>query len=93
MALQISLGQIFPDDQKLKNQDFTVNGTDTQENYTESAYQAAGGTDLSSFGPGSPQYQWLEANLQEAQEIRSIDFCTVSPCRIQLRGTWSPYQS
>ncbi|TDK48149.1 T9SS type A sorting domain-containing protein [Algoriphagus formosus] len=64
----------FPDDQKLKNQDFTVNGTDTQENYTESAYQAAGGTDLSSFGPGSPQYQWLEANLQEAQESGQLIF-------------------
>jgi hypothetical protein len=64
----------FPDDQKLKNQDFTVNGTDTQENYTQSDYQAAGGTDLSSFGPGSPQYQWLEANLQEAKDSGQLIF-------------------
>lgn len=64
----------FPENQKLKGTDFTVIGTDTQENYTQSEYQAAGGTDLSPFNPGSPQYQWLEKNLIKAKEEGRLVF-------------------
>lgn len=64
----------FPDDQKIKNQEFTITGTDTQENYTQSQYESAGGTDLSSFGPGSPQYEWLQANLESAKEAGQMIF-------------------
>jgi len=59
---------------KLKGKEFTVPGTDTQENYTEATYKARGGNDLSSFGPGSAQYAWLEANLKNAQEEGQLIF-------------------
>jgi 3',5'-cyclic AMP phosphodiesterase CpdA len=59
---------------KLKGKEFTVLGTDTQENYTEANYKARGGTDLSSFGPGSAQYAWLEANLKDASESGQLIF-------------------
>lgn len=64
----------FPDDQKIKNQELTIIGTDTQENYTQSQYESAGGTDLSSFGPGSAQYEWLQANLESAKEAGQMIF-------------------
>ncbi|TFV97827.1 hypothetical protein E4S40_04085 [Algoriphagus kandeliae] len=64
----------FPAEQKIKNQELTVLGTDTQENYTLSDYQAAGGNDLSGFGPGTPQYEWLVANLKEAKESGQLIF-------------------
>ncbi|NVJ86092.1 MAG: metallophosphoesterase [Algoriphagus sp.] len=64
----------FPADQKLKNQELTALGTDTQENYTLSQYQAAGGNDLSGFGQGTPQYEWLVSNLQDAQESKQLVF-------------------
>ncbi|WP_075350976.1 T9SS type A sorting domain-containing protein [Algoriphagus marinus] len=59
---------------KLKGKEFTVPGTDTQENYTEATYKARGGNDLSSFGPGSDQYAWLEANLKDAKESGQLIF-------------------
>lgn len=64
----------FSDAQKVKNQELTDIGTDTQENYTQSEYTAAGGADLSGFGPGSPQYLWLEKNLQEAKTQGQLIF-------------------
>jgi 3',5'-cyclic AMP phosphodiesterase CpdA len=64
----------FPDDQKIKNQELTIIGTDTQENYTQTQYESAGGTDLSSFGPGSAQYEWLQANLESAKEAGQMIF-------------------
>ena len=64
----------FSDAQKVKNKELTDIGTDTQENYTQAEYNAAGGTDLSGFGPGSPQYQWLEKNLQQAQAQGQLIF-------------------
>lgn len=63
-----------PEDQKLKNKEFSGPGTDTQENYTQSQYTAAGGNDLSGFGPGTAQYIWLEANLREASESKKLIF-------------------
>ncbi|MFT7205216.1 MAG: 3',5'-cyclic AMP phosphodiesterase CpdA, partial [Algoriphagus sp.] len=59
---------------KLKGKEFTVPGTDTQENYTEANYRARGGNDLSSFSPGSAQYAWLEANLKDASESGQLIF-------------------
>ncbi|EFQ79238.1 metallophosphoesterase family protein [Algoriphagus machipongonensis] len=64
----------FSEEQKIKNQEFTTLGTDTQENYTQSEYNAQGGTDLSSFGPGSDQYAWLEKNLISAKESGQLIF-------------------
>lgn len=49
-------------------------GTDTQENYTQAEYEANGGTDLSSFDPGSDQYIWLEENLKNAKELGQLIF-------------------
>ncbi|MBN7816196.1 T9SS type A sorting domain-containing protein [Algoriphagus pacificus] len=64
----------FEGQTKLKGKEYTVPGTDTQENYTESQYKGAGGNDLSSFGPGSAQYEWLESNLKEANESGQLIF-------------------
>ncbi|WP_144605034.1 T9SS type A sorting domain-containing protein [Algoriphagus algorifonticola] len=64
----------FPENSRLKNQEYTVDGTDTQENFTASQYAAAGGTDLSGFGPDSEQYVWLEANLKSAKEAGQLIF-------------------
>jgi|GEM_PF-199949 len=64
----------FSDAQKVKNKELTEIGTDTQENYTQAEYNAAGGSDLSGFGPGTPQYQWLEKNLQQAQAQGQLIF-------------------
>lgn len=64
----------FPSEQRLKNQELTALGTDTQENYTLSQYEASGGNDLSGFGPGSPQYEWLEANLKDAKDAGQLIF-------------------
>ncbi|MDX5339518.1 MAG: metallophosphoesterase [Cyclobacteriaceae bacterium] len=64
----------YPADQKLKGKEYNGPGTDTQENYTLADYQAAGGTDLSGFGPGTAQYIWLETNLKSAQEEKRLVF-------------------
>ncbi len=63
-----------PEDQKLKNKEHNGHGTDTQENFTQAQYEAAGGTDLSGFGPGTPQYAWLEANLKQAKGGKRLIF-------------------
>ncbi|PZX48297.1 T9SS type A sorting domain-containing protein [Algoriphagus chordae] len=64
----------FDGQPKLSGKEFTLPGTDTQENYTDSQYKAAGGNDLSSFGPGSDQYIWLEDNLKDASEAGQLIF-------------------
>lgn len=64
----------FSDAQKLKNKEYSGPGTDTQENFTQSEYNAAGGTDLSGFGPGTAQYVWLEANLKQTKEQKRLIF-------------------
>jgi 3',5'-cyclic AMP phosphodiesterase CpdA len=63
-----------PDNQKLKGKEYSGPGTDTQENFTLAEYEAAGGTDLSGFGPGSDQYKWLEENLKKAKEEKRLVF-------------------
>lgn len=52
---------------KISGQDYTGTGTDTQENYTRPQYEAAGGTDLADFNPGSPQWNWAKAQLEDAR--------------------------
>ncbi len=64
----------FEGQTKLKGKEYTVPGTDTQENYTQSQYESAGGKDLSGFGPGSDQYVWLEKNLKEASDSGQLIF-------------------
>ncbi|UZD23743.1 metallophosphoesterase [Algoriphagus halophytocola] len=64
----------FAGQPKLKGKELTAIGTDTQENYTQAHYSAAGGKDLSGFGPGSDQYKWLEENLKDAREEGQLIF-------------------
>ncbi len=59
---------------KLTGKQFTVPGTDTQENYTQTQYAGYGGTDLSGFGPGTDQYIWLEENLKSASASGQLIF-------------------
>lgn len=49
-------------------------GTDTQNNYTRTQYEAAGGTDLADFNPGSPQWNWVRAQLEDARARGQIVF-------------------
>jgi hypothetical protein len=64
----------FDGQTKLTGKQYTMPGTDTQEHYTQAQYNAAGGKDLSSFGPGSDQYLWLEENLKDASERDQLIF-------------------
>ncbi|SFB45353.1 T9SS type A sorting domain-containing protein [Algoriphagus aquimarinus] len=64
----------FDGQPKLTGKQYTLPGTDTQENYTQAQYNAAGGNDLSSYGPGSDQYIWLEENLKNASENGQLIF-------------------
>ncbi len=64
----------FPEQTRLKGREFSVAGTDTQENYTQAQYESFGGTDQSGFAPGSDQYAWLEKNLKNAQETKQLIF-------------------
>jgi 3',5'-cyclic AMP phosphodiesterase CpdA len=59
---------------KLTGTQFTVPGTDTQENFTQTQYAGYGGTDLSGFGPGTDQYIWLEENLKSASASGQLIF-------------------
>lgn len=52
---------------KLTGQQYTIPGTDTQNNYTRAQYEAAGGTDLADFNPGSAQWNWAQAQLIDAR--------------------------
>lgn len=52
---------------QISGQAYTGAGTDTQENYTRTQYEAAGGTDLADFNPGSIQWNWAKAQLEDAR--------------------------
>jgi len=52
---------------KISGQEYTEPGTDTQENITREQYEAAGGTDLADFNPGSPQWKWVIEQLESAR--------------------------
>src|SRR5690606_5535075 len=64
----------FPEGQKLKGKQYTVPGTDTQENFTKSEYEANGGKDLSGFASGTDQHAWLEHHLKEASNLGQLIF-------------------
>jgi Calcineurin-like phosphoesterase/Purple acid Phosphatase, N-terminal domain/RTX calcium-binding nonapeptide repeat (4 copies) len=59
---------------KVSGTDLTSVGTDTQENYTRAQYESFGGTDLSDFNPGSIQWNWVKAQLQDARSKGQIIF-------------------
>lgn len=48
--------------------------TDTQTNFSRAEYEAAGGTGLSDFNPGSNQYEWLVRELADAREQGQVVF-------------------
>ena len=54
--------------------EFTGPGTDTQQNFTREQYEAAGGTDLADFNPGSPQWNWVIEELEDARAQGQIIF-------------------
>ncbi|NED97579.1 metallophosphoesterase family protein [Phytoactinopolyspora alkaliphila] len=64
----------YPDEQKATGQQFNGPGTDTQNNYTREEYEAAGGTDLADFNPGSVQWNWAEEQLADARARGQIIF-------------------
>ncbi|MEL6554737.1 MAG: metallophosphoesterase [Cyanobacteria bacterium J06621_11] len=59
---------------KISGREYTGPGTDTQENITREQYEAAGGTDLSDFNPGSPQWNWVIEQLEAARAEGQIIF-------------------
>ncbi|WP_197430204.1 fibronectin type III domain-containing protein [Auraticoccus cholistanensis] len=56
-----------PAAEKATGREYRGPGTDTQSNFTRAEYEAAGGTDLSDFNPGSTQYAWAERQLASAR--------------------------
>lgn len=70
----------LPDDrpqnyaQKAVGTEYNGPGTDTQNNYTREQYEAAGGTDLADFNPGSAQWNWAQAELAAARAEGRIVF-------------------
>jgi hypothetical protein len=64
----------YPDEQKATGQEYRGPGTDTQNNYTREQYEAAGGTDLADFNPGSTQWNWAEEQLADARSQGQIIF-------------------
>lgn len=59
---------------KISGREYTGPGTDTQENITREQYEAAGGTDLADFNPGSPQWNWVIEQLESARAEGQIIF-------------------
>lgn len=59
---------------RVSGRGYTGPGTDTQDNYTRQQYESFGGTDLSDFNPGSTQWNWTEAQLQDARAKGQIIF-------------------
>jgi hypothetical protein len=57
----------YPAGEKLTGRQYTGPGTDTQNNFTRAEYEAAGGTDLSDYNPGSRQWAWVEEQLRDAR--------------------------
>lgn len=61
-----------PAAEKATGREYRGPGTDTQNNFTRAQYEAAGGTDLSDFNPGSTQYRWAEQQLASARRQGQI---------------------
>ncbi|ACQ82218.1 metallophosphoesterase [Beutenbergia cavernae DSM 12333] len=64
----------YPEDEQAEGREYFGPGTDTQNNFTRAEYEAAGGTDLADFHPGSAQWTWAEANLADARAAGQIVF-------------------
>lgn len=64
----------YPAAAKVKDQQYNGPGTDTQDNFTRAQYEAAGGTDLADFNPGSQQWNWAEQQLKDARERGQMVF-------------------
>ncbi|MGH3095814.1 MAG: fibronectin type III domain-containing protein [Streptosporangiales bacterium] len=64
----------YPEGEKATGQEYRGPGTDTQSNYTRGQYEAAGGTDLADFNPGSTQWDWVEDELADARNKGQIIF-------------------
>jgi hypothetical protein len=64
----------YPVETKAVGQQYNGPGTDTQENVTREEYEAAGGTDLSDFNPGSIQWNWVKEQLADARSQGQIVF-------------------
>jgi 3',5'-cyclic AMP phosphodiesterase CpdA len=70
----------LPDDRpqnhpnKAVGTEFNGPGTDTQNNFTKEQYEAAGGTDLADFNPGSVQSNWAKQQLADARARGQIVF-------------------
>ncbi|MEO3801699.1 metallophosphoesterase [Nonomuraea sp. B1E8] len=62
----------YPPEEKLTGREYTGPGTDTQENFTRSEYEAAGGRDLSDYSPGGRQWTWVEQQLRDARAAGQI---------------------
>ena len=72
LTLDSSNGE--PDVPSASREDPAFLDTDTQTNFTRAQYEAAGGTGLSDFNPGSRQYQWVLEQLEDARRKRQIVF-------------------
>ena len=59
---------------QISGREYTGPGTDTQSNVTREQYEAAGGTDLADFNPGSPQWNWAIEQLESARAEGQIVF-------------------
>ena len=64
----------YAPDEKAVGQEYNGPGTDTQQNFTREQYEAAGGTDLSDYNPGSDQWGWVERELADARDQGQIIF-------------------
>jgi hypothetical protein len=62
----------YAPEEQLSGREYTGPGSDTQDNFTREEYEAAGGTDLSDFNPGSVQWNWAEQQLQDARAAGQI---------------------
>lgn len=64
----------YAPEERATGQEYRGPGTDTQDNYTREQYEAAGGTDLADFNPGSEQWEWAERQLADARDAGQIVF-------------------
>jgi hypothetical protein len=72
LTLDSSNGE--PDVANGDREDPALPDTDTQTNFSRAAFEAAGGTGLSDFNPGSNQYDWLVRQLEDARALGQVVF-------------------
>lgn len=64
----------YAPEEKATGREYRGPGTDTQSNFTRAEYEAAGGTDLSDYNPGSIQWSWAEEQLADARAAGQVIF-------------------